>query len=329
MKIISAIYNEQKNAGPKAPADIDKILKDKYKAEKISVVRTGNFRLKLILVFIKLFFYDDWIVLQHPLLLRSFVYNFIPKDKTIILIHDISGLRNNNERILNEEIKIFKKFKYIIVHNDVMKKYLVDKGIDSKNIFVLEIFDYLAKGKIDNKEHKLDGNLSVVYPGNLKKEKSPFIYQLDDRKMNFTLKLYGLGVQEDVSKKIQYCGSFEPADLSIINGDLGLIWDGNFDDSDKNYSFKKYTLYNNPHKLSCCLAIGLPVIVWEETAIANFVKKYNVGYTINNLYDINNLNLKDYDEKRNNAINIGNKLRNGEYTIKVFEEIINSQNKQN
>ena len=70
------------------------------------------------------------------------------------------------------------------------------------------------------------------------------------------------------------------------------------------------------------MAMGIPVIVWDKSAIANFVKENNVGYTIHNIYDINNLYLSDYDIKRKTAIQIWKKVREGYYTKKVVNNIL-------
>ena len=48
----------------------------------------------------------------------------------------------------------------------------------------------------------------------------------------------------------------------------------------------KYLKINNPHKLSLYLAVGLPVVIWDEAAEAEFVLKENVGFTVKSLYDL-------------------------------------------
>lgn len=327
MKVISAIYDEKKNAGPKAPSDIDKILIKEYSATTKSILRTGNFKLKILFEFIKLHFSRDIIVLQYPLIFKEISYDLLNKNKTIILIHDINSLRNMNNDNLYKEINILSKFKYIIVHNNKMKEYLISKGINNSNLYVLELFDYLANSNLNEKYNFDKKNIMLLYPGNLKKEKSPFIYQLNSDKMNFKINLYGLGIDNDISNRLIYKGSFQPENINSLKGDVGLIWDGNFDESDENDTYKNYTKYNNPHKLSCCLAIGIPVIVWRKAAIADFVKKYDVGYTISNLYDINTIDFSDYDTKRKNAIEIGKKVRDGYYTKRVMDNIINNMSK--
>ena len=326
MKVISAIYNDKKNASPKAPSDVNKILSKYKNAKTIIMVKDNLYKIKMLFIFIKNLFSKDYIIIQHPIFFKPFIYNILPKNKTIILIHDISGLRNQKEKTLNNEIQIFKKFKYIIVHNNKMKNYLISQGIKKESLYVLNLFDYLANDKI-NENYTFDPkNVTLIYPGNLKKEKSPFIYQLDDKKLNFKINLYGLGITNNISNKLQYKGSFEPDEINNIKGDIGLIWDGNYDESDEKEWYKNYTKYNNPHKLSCCMALGIPVIVWEKAAIAEFVKKENIGYTINNIYDINNIDFSDYYIKRKNAIKIGKKVRNGYYTKKVIDKILNDIN---
>ena len=226
--------------------------------------------------------------------------------------------------MFKDEIEVISHFKYIIVHNEIMKQYLVEKGINESKIYILELFDYICDDKEKIEYNKtIENRLTVIYAGNLAKNKSPFIYELNKEKMDYTINLYGKGIDESINDKILYKGAFKPEELpNKMNGDIGLIWDGNFDERDQNEGFKNYTKYNNPHKLSCYLAMGVPVIVWEKSAIANLVKKYNVGYTIENLYEINNLNIKDYNEKRKNVKELQNKVINGYYTKRVLEEII-------
>ena len=256
-----------------------------------------------------------------------FNMNFLDKKKTIILIHDIDGIRNQNETSYKQDLCRINKVNYVIVHNEIMKKKLEDDGVKAK-IYVLELFDYLCDYSNEiNCEKDIDLNLNdleIIYAGNLVKEKSPFIHQLDNNKMNFTLNLYGVGIKKNVNNKIIYFDKYLPNELpNKIKGNLGLIWDGNFDDSDKDLGMKNYTKYNNPHKLSCYMAAGVPVIAWEKAAISKFIKKHKVGYVINNIYDINNINYNNYEEILKNTKKIQSNVRNGYYTTRVIKEILN------
>lgn len=323
MKVLSMISKEKKNAAQKAPSDVEKILKETYNAEVIHYSRSLISEVKLIIDFILLNFSKEYIVIQAPLIYKSYIYNLLPKRKTIILIHDISGLRNGSEDMLKKELEIFKKFKYVIVHNERMKKFLLKKGIKEENIYKIELFDYLTKKNEHSTFNENDSKkMEIAYAGNLKKDKSPFLYQLDEKKMNFNVSVYGIGQEKIENKNIIYKGSFKPDEPEIISGKLGLVWDGNFDESDEKELFKNYTRYNNPHKLSCYLAIGLPVIVWEKSAVSEIVKKYNIGYTISSIYDINNLDMSTYAEKKRNATELGKKVEEGYFTKRVMNEII-------
>ena len=206
-----------------------------------------------------------------------------------------------------------------------MKKFLIDNGIKESKIYVLDLFDYICDGELQVDRNRVTNieEAKVVYAGNLSKEKSPFLHQLEENKMKFNIDVFGVGIDEDINKNILFKGKLHPEELpNKLTGNLGLVWDGCFDESDENVTFKNYTKFNNPHKLSCYMAAGLPVIVWEKAAIADFVKKNNIGYTISNIYDINNLDLADYEIKLKNALEIKEKVRNGYFTKTVMKEII-------
>ena len=116
-----------KNAGPKAPRDINVILGKNgpiysYSSSFIS-------KIKLVIRMLMTRFSSKYILIQHPIIYKQAFFNLLPKNRTIILIHDISGLRSMDSAQLDNEIKIFNKFKYIVAHNKVMKEFLVNKGI--------------------------------------------------------------------------------------------------------------------------------------------------------------------------------------------------------
>ena len=249
----------------------------------------------------------------------------IEREKTIVLIHDLDSIRGEDEILKKQELDRLSKVKYIIVHNEKMKKYLEDQGIKA-NLYSLELFDYLCDKK-ENFERKQEienlNDLKLAYAGNLIKIKSPYIYQLNCNEMKFTINLYGVGIENNINDKLVYKGKFPPNILpDEIQADLGLIWDGNFDESDENVRYKNYTKFNNPHKLSCYVASGIPVVVWRKAAIADFVAKYNIGYTISNIYDINNLDLSDYNEKAKNIKDLQKKAREGYFTTKAIDAVL-------
>lgn len=333
------------NAGQKAPSDIVKIINNSFdsyssfinnfNSEEFLTNHNIIYRVLCRFSFLKIFNHSrikkDVVLIQYPMEERTnflnklflFNMNFLRKNKSIILIHDLDGIRYQNDVYLKQDIDRLNKVSYVIAHNDIMKKRLIKDGVKSK-IYTLKLFDYLCDYDNDIKEIKFDKeNPIIVYAGNLSSKKSPFIHELINKKINFTLNLYGVGIDKDLSKKIIYKDKY-PAEIlpNKLEGNLGLIWDGASDSSDEDIGMKNYTRYNNPHKLSCYMAAGLPVIVWEKSAISKFVKDNNIGYTINKITDINNLDYSDYDTKKENVRKIQVKVRNGEYTKNVINEIL-------
>lgn len=337
INIITVKTTPNFHAGQKAPSDIIEILSKNYDVRTtfFDEIPTNNPLLKITkrinygYQFLKSRLKKEIVILQFPLPETSkilnpiflFNMNFLDKSKTIILIHDVNGLRFQNEELYKNEIARLNKVKYVIVHNKKMQEKLHTDGLKA-DTYTLELFDYLCDNS-NNTSKKNNKDINIVYAGNLSKEKSPFIHELQSDKMNWNLNLYGVGIDKDISKNILYKGKY-PADIlpNKLSGNLGLIWDGASSEEDENIGMKNYTKYNNPHKLSCYIAAGIPVIVWEKSAISKFIKENNIGYTINEISDINKLKLSDYEEKINNVKKLQVKVRNGEFTKTVVEKIL-------
>ena len=328
MIVISRYIKNKLNAGPKAKMDVENIAKKFFNAkirvlnyteeEESNKIKNIFFKLKKLFFSLKNIRGTELTIIQFPYS-NEIVLTKRAKNK-VAFIHDLDGLRRKDEELNKREIKFLSTCKCIIAHNKRMKNYLIEQGIEKNKIYELGLFDYLCKDA--NTEYELGEIKNIAYVGNLSKEKSPYIYQIEQEKMNFNLLLYGNGINEIKNEKIKYMGSFKPEELpNKIEANLGLVWDGNYDESDENNTFKNYTRYNNPHKLSCYIAAGLPVIVWGKSAVADFVKEKNIGYTIRNVYDINNIDMSDYDVKKKNIKEIQTKVRSGFYTKKILEEI--------
>lgn len=326
MKVITQYVPTKRDAGPKAKIDIENILKREYGANIQTLKLNGDivnkkqlytFRLKKAFFLLKNIFKTDILIIQAPFSKNTKIN--IPANKKIVIIHDIEGLRTKNSSILDSELNLYNSCDVIISHNEIMSKFLRDNNVTTP-IINLEIFDYLFEVDNEMESFNIDDPV-IAYAGNLKK--SPFIYSLDENKMNFKLNLYGVGIDKDINSRILFKGSFTPNDLpKNIKANLGLVWDGAYDSSDELEELKNYTKYNNPHKLSCYIATGIPVIVWDKSAAASFVKKHDIGYTINNIYEINNLDFSDYNKKLNNIKEIRKKIINGYFTKKAINKCI-------
>ena len=333
MRVISQYIASSKNAGPKAKVDIERILKDNYNAKiytnKVKKTSEGKLVFKIKKAIFNLFALNskDISVIQIPYTDKLNVLS-MAKNK-IGIIHDIDGLRFNDEKILKKEINALNTYKVIIVHNIAMKTQLMKLGVKIPMI-ELELFDYLTDKSAKSMGKNKTGNKKiVVYPGNLEPRKAEFLYSLEEDRMKFDLFAYGPCFEQTKNKRIFHKGIFSPDELPYkMEGTLGLVWSGKIDSSDENESEKGYNKFNTPHKLSCFLVSGIPVIVWDKSAIANLVEEYNIGYKISNLYEINNLDLSEYEQKKKNVEELSEKLTTGYFTRKAINHAINIINEQ-
>lgn len=274
---------------------------------------------------------DDILLIQYPLINTMLGFEKVMeklKEKgviTIILIHDLDSLRFiGMPRVVKEDRNVINKANYIIAHNKKMKEKLIEMcKIDKDRTIELEIFDYILDNEIIPKERKKDK--PIVIAGNLSKEKAEYLKYLKNVN-NVTFNLYGKGYQKDEDEKnINYIGAFLPEELiNNLDGSFGLVWDGNSIDTCSG-PYGEYLKYNNPHKTSLYLTAMLPVIVWKNSAMAEFVENNKVGITIERLEDISfeiqKITDEEYSKMIENTKAISEKLKRGEYLRKSIYKI--------
>lgn len=331
----------EKNAGFKARKDIIEILcKHGYNLHILYYSTTAGFSVsdvfRSITSTIKLAFKlkkDDIVFIQYPV--NRFTLNIIykilnmRKINIVSLIHDIDFLRNIQlgkkgvEGMKKQEISLLRKSKYIICHNKIMiaelKKYLPEK-----KMIPLELFDYLHQGQ---NAHISEDVCRVIVAGNLTYKKARYIYKLNDMDRRFQLCLYGTGLKEDIKlKNTEYKGSFAPEQLiDNLEGTYGLVWDGSEIDRCAG-DYGKYLRYNNPHKLSLYIAAGIPVIVWKEAAIAKFVEKNKIGFSVNSLEELDHVIKEKSDLYSKYLVNIrllNVKVRSGIFLSEAISKVEN------
>ena len=322
---LKEFYVKEKHAGSKARLDAEKImLEEGYQPffqnnDSNPITLTEN----------------DVLILQFPLLWHSLKTLILTKllrkrkFKAYLLIHDIESLRNRS-------IKSFQDVKYailhflqnktvlervdgIIAHNDKMKAVLVQLGIPEEKIISLEIFDYLIP---DYEVKKTYDKRTVLLAGNFDIKKTNYARQLPD---NPEFSIYGINFEEEnLPKNVHYKGAFSPEELPYyLEGGFGLVWDG---DSPYTCSgmFGEYLKMNNPHKASLYLASGFPIIVWRQSALADFVSKNNCGILVDSLFEIagtlKSIHKKDYQELIENSKKIGEKIRQGYFLKTALEK---------
>lgn len=280
----------------------------------------------------------DKVLFQMPLMNNSiFLKGVLKKMRkkgvvTAAVIHDLEMLRlyrrkNAQGQALKsyiktamEEKQVLAQCNKVIVHNAKMKSFLAGEGIDSKNLIELGIFDYLteAKGMTGRKKEK-----TVCIAGNLLPEKSKYIYALKDA--GVTYRLYGPGFAEADGDRLCYMGCLPSNELpGKLDAAFGLVWDGP-DIGTCSGAYGEYLRYNNPHKTSLYLAAGMPVIIWEQAALASFITDNRVGITVASLKEISGkidaLSEEEYEDMLRNAEEISGKIREGFYFTKALEQI--------
>lgn len=229
--------------------------------------------------------------------------------KIYFIVHDVESLRmySHDTSFKHEEIDLFNSIDGLIVHNSKMRNWLFESGV-KKPMVELGIFDYLnPQPVVQNQEYQK----TICFAGNLSKAK--FL-----NKVNFNavkLFTFGKGLKNMSNKSIVYKGQKTPEELpKFLNYNFGLVWDGDSVDTCAG-DYGDYIRYNAPHKISLYLSTGLPVIIWDQAAMAVLLKKYNLGITINSLNELenklNSLSADDYALMKANAVDFSKKLREG------------------
>lgn len=340
----------QRTAGTKARNDVETILSNEgYKKLIIEKkIKKSELRFKSLSYHFSCF--SEWkkifneagiksgdeVVIQfppvnHTLFLAGLIKKYIDKGVKIkLLIHDMEMLRTaaRNDvkalkklRINLEEKNTLRVASSVIVHNQKMLDKLVDLGIPKENLINLEIFDYIVE---DNgnpyKNETASINSPVIIAGALRRHKSGYVYELPS---NIDFNLYGVGYEEEKKDNIHFRGSFPADDLPFeLFGSFGLVWDGISSETCAG-PFGEYLRINNPHKTSLYLASGIPVIIWNEAALAEFVEENKCGITIGSISEISDklksITEEEYAEIKKNVQLVALKLRQGYYTKKAME----------
>lgn len=330
---IVAEGKDSNTAGVKAPQDINILLKERgYK--KIVFFGVSDFNNSFIdKVRKKIYSLINWgklvwkikknslVVVQYPYSVSRLAIIIIPfmqmikKVSFAFILHDIDSIRGYNRGSTELREKSIEKADFLICHNESMKKWLLKRGINENNIVCLVIFDYLHNVILPKTR---EFNKNVIIAGNLGVRKSPYIKQLLESKRDYNLNLYGINFEKsELYQSYTYHGAFKPEELpSELKGSFGLVWDGESIETCSGLT-GEYLKYNNPHKASLYIASQIPVIVWKDAAIADYIRNNHLGIAVSSLYEIND-NLKkmteaEYKMMYKNIVEESEKLRQGFY----------------
>lgn len=347
---ISVGENNSKASG-KARLDIERVFKrlgfeqfkeasytDKYiKIQKLRHIREFLIAENRWAKIIKGMQKNDVLIIQHPMSSSITVYRAIKGLKKkgahiVLIIHDLYSLREkqnlNNPYYRLRDFSLLSFCDVIISHNEHMTNVLASYGIDRKKIVNLELFDYIYPSKVSRTFTEEDKH-SIVIAGNLDRSKAGYLYELGKILNKTNLYLYGRNFDEfAVAKngKTIYKGELLADELpQKIHTGFGLVWDGTSVD-ECNGNTGEYLKINNPHKTSCNLASGLPLIVWSKSAMADVVKKYGVGICVDSLRDIDCLLGKISNEQfikiTENVEALSEKIRSGYFTERAIKKAL-------
>lgn len=342
------------NAGNKAREDITAILYEMGAREFVSPAETGERSSRGILGKLAVHFdlYKQWkirlsklnscdlVVIQYPLPSQTiFLYRalrFANKKgvKVVLLLHDLDTLRwiadrspssLSKRRLLFEQKHSVQEASFLISHNERMTEVLVNSlGCSRNSIVELGLFDYCSTG--ESTSCVFDQWGPIVIAGNLAPHKAAYIYELPS---SLSFKLYGIGLDANKimgSSNTEYVGKFQPNDgPNVIRGSWGLVWDGDSSDTCSG-AYGEYLRINNPHKTSLYLAAGIPVIIWNQAALAQFIEENELGITINSLSEIKDrldeMSPDKYKTIVKNVSKISKKLRAGYFTKRAITRLL-------
>ncbi|MBB1283973.1 hypothetical protein HRH25_06275 [Flavisolibacter sp. BT320] len=265
------------------------------------------------------------IVFQWPLHARIHVWlvellrQLRPSIQLICFLTDINGLKDNDPHTLQKERKLFRQLNWFIVHNKAMEAWLLHQNPSAK-IALLEFFDYtVATSSFDRRKSK-----EIAFAGYL--GKSLFIKDLD-KLPGIRFFLYGAEETFLLHKKhnVHYKGVESPENLpTVIEGAFGLLWDGDSIDGLAGV-FGNYNRYISPHKFSLYVLAGLPVIAHADAGAASLVHKYNIGFTVSTLTEMENaiaaISDEQYQEMRKNCLELAALISKGGYLLKALAQM--------
>ena len=240
----------------------------------------------------------------------------------IALVHDLDSLRGQDTKgAAYSDRRVLPLFDAVICHNEKMKAQLAAQGIPAGKLIPLGLFDYLTDAETFERKPK-DG---FAIAGNLNPRKCGYVLAwIRNAGIRRPVHLYGKDLnREDVPAGVTLHGAIAAEELpGVIEGGFGIVWDGPSAETCEGKN-GNYVRYNNPHKLSLYLVSGMPVIVWDEAAVAGFVKEHGVGLTVGSLMEAEEkagkVSAEEYKRMARKAREIGEKLRKGEYLRKAIQ----------
>ncbi|MCM1022231.1 MAG: galactofuranosyltransferase [Muribaculum sp.] len=279
----------------------------------------------------------DVLLLQYPL---KKYFTFLCRvargrgAKTVAIIHDLGSMRRRRLTPA-KEIARLSNADYIIASNEVMRQWLLDHGM-KRPTGSLGLFDFISAaglpkaGSSDEAPHKP----VLVYAGALGMRKNSFLLKMPHLAERFTLRVYGNaeglpGLTDTAGADVR---GFLPQEEFIAQspGNFGLVWDGDSLDCCSG-NFGEYLRWNSPHKASFYLRAGIPLIVWQQSAIAPIVKQLGVGVVAETIAEaadkLQSMTPQQYSKLKANACLTAARLQQGYFFTQALRQAISTLSK--
>jgi len=306
-------------AGSKPRNDFNTILKElNFTSLQTKFQKDGSVLAVGDLVFIQYTFTGDWKEQLYQVLHQQGI-------KTVLFINDIASLHDGNYHMIENEVALFNKAGYLIVHNEQMLQWLTEQGVTTP-MFSLSLFDYLISDEVYQQIKKRTFAHEVVFAGNLNPSLRKFLYD-HDFKHDYQLNLYGPEVHGNLNtKSSKYFGSFAPEEIPAhLEGSFALLWNGEQQETCSGH-VGYYSTIATSHKLSLYLLAGLPVICWNQSSEAKLVEQEKLGFTIETLTEVDlkleKLTILEYEQMVKNVAKYPERLKDGYYMKRAILTII-------
>lgn len=203
----------------------------------------------------------------------------VRRRRSVALVHDLETLRTPG--LAAREMKNLARFPVVLVHNDAMAAYLRRQLPASTEFVTVTAFPYLVADPAELSPLSVRPD-KLYFIGNLAKEKASFIYGLGA--LGVPTVTYGPNINPALlGENVEHMGVLPSECPRVAARDgFGIVWDGQSALSLEGRN-GNYLRYNSPHKFSLYMALGLPVIVPEESALAPIVRETGIGFVVRDL----------------------------------------------
>ncbi|MGN0513348.1 MAG: hypothetical protein ACI4GD_03645 [Lachnospiraceae bacterium] len=257
--------------------------------------------------------------------------------KTVCFVNDINSIRGGDfdkpeiKEWIKKDMELIGSATIILAPNVNSKQFLEEQGVTSQ-IITVGTWDYIIDDNdfpIKCRVHTEGEKWQIAFAGNL--NKAEFISKLDEVKGdNIFFKLWGNCDRViDNSRNHEHMGSVSPEELPhyVTACHFGLVWDGD-GVHELSGGLGEYLRYNNSHKCGLYLACGLPVFVWKNAGLSDFVIENKCGFVIDNLDEISTIldemTETEYQELLSNVKKVSENVKKGYYLKNALNEMFSS-----